>query len=132
MSSIEAQQSERIQLANALLDVMHHDSIQYPSASRILPEGATEEQRRTFEGTKRFTAAFLSPQQTRPVMAEAYAKAYDAAELRALVEFFGSPVGQKFLATRASIEKAQVDFIRSTMTAHAEDLVRMQTSPPEK
>jgi len=54
---------------------------------------------------------------------EIYARYFTEAELRGLIEFYGTPLGIRLLETQAQISIAMSTLIMSTMEAAAEDLI---------
>jgi len=102
---------ERLALANRLIGVM--DPSFAPDSMSDVRSSSPETQEsdardadrrvRVKSQTRMFAAKYLPPEVSRPIVASAFADAFVASELRAMIAFYESPVGRKLVGQNAEI-----------------------------
>ena len=126
-ASAIAQGDSHEEAARALLDAMNAEETIAQSYDQVLPQleamgdqmGVSEEEREIFDRyLERMVAALreeMSWEKLEPGMIETYASVYTEQELLDLVEFYESPLGQKFIRKMPELMTATMQLTQEMM-----------------
>ncbi len=126
-ASATAQEQSHIDAARELLEVMHADQAIQQSHDQIYPQlagmvdqmGISEDQRPTFEKYLEKMVAVMKEEMNwekmEPHILKAYVDVYSEEELRELIEFYASPVGQKFIAKMPELMQATMQMTQEML-----------------
>ncbi len=126
-ASATAQEQSHIDAARELLEVMNADQAIQQSHDQIYPQlagiadqmGISEEQRPTFEKYLEKMVAVMKEEMNwekmEPQILKAYVDVYSEEEIRELIEFYASPVGQKFIAKMPELMQATMQMTQEML-----------------
>lgn len=103
---------ERVALAQRLLDALQYDRFR-SDMEKSMPKGAS------------LAFAGVDQAEVRRVAAEAWATHLSDDELVTLIDFFSSPIGQKYRDTQSLVVEATRSVFTSTMSDAMKQLKRM-------
>jgi hypothetical protein len=121
--------ADRLEFAMKLLDAMQFD--RYADRMYGSPGAATNGMTPAAAARLRaFHETHVTPARVRPSLAAAYARRFSVDELRQLIQFYESRVGQKLLEEQPAISREGGAVIAQIYTEHADAFRRAITGQP--